>query len=63
MADNQTTDYAAVAKKLTRDLIDIGARCQKAGSFCVAELGAPSISVYDAVAPEVERYLREQFRV
>lgn len=60
MSTSQTTpDFPVIAKKLTRDLIDCGARCQKAKSFTVSEKGTEMRSVYDVVADEVERYLRD----
>lgn len=56
---NQTTDLATLAKALTRQLIDIGAACQKARSFSVAKPGEPLRSVYDFYAEGLEEKLRE----
>jgi hypothetical protein len=59
MVDSQRTDLAALARDLTRQLIDIGAACQKAHSFAVATASTPLRSVYDVYAERVEAKLRE----
>ena len=59
-AAKQTTDRITdLARDLTRQLIDIGAACQKARSFSVATAATPLRSVYDVYAERVEAKLRE----
>lgn len=57
MAD-PPTDIAALARDLSRQLIDVGAACQKAQSFAVCTDTTPLRSVYDVYAEKIEQLLR-----
>jgi hypothetical protein len=48
-----------LAVSMTRQLIDIGAACQKARSFAVCTSDTLLRSVYDVYAEQVEAKLRE----
>jgi hypothetical protein len=43
-----------MAASLVRQLIDVGAACQKAGSFSVCDKNTPLRSVYDVYAEKVD---------
>lgn len=65
MTEPKTTevvDIAALARALVRQLIDVGAECQKARTFTVVPSDGPLRSVYDAYAEKLEERLREVFR-
>jgi hypothetical protein len=49
----------ALLRSVVRDCIDIGARCQKARTWMVAEAGKPAVSVYDAATERVLMTARE----
>ena len=46
-------------RRVVHDCIDIGARCQKARTFAVAEAGQPVRSVYDVATESILTAARE----
>ena len=67
MSDTQTTnnpakDMMALARDIARQLIDIGAACQRARSFSVAKPGEPLRSVYDVYGERLAVKLHEIFQ-
>lgn len=52
-------DYKSVLRDIVREAVDMGAACERTGSFLIAEHGVPVRTVYDVLTDKAVAALEQ----